>query len=179
MYTEKQGVKNGRQHLFNGLWCSTGMAEEGLDDHGGTTGLGDLRDPQGSSGSGNDAGMSPDTQTVVWSKGLCAEPATTESNTRDAEADMETLETHYHSQEMDVVLKPVPTTEDAQEGWVRNSLTIWIKPKCIFLSLSQIVLLELYLSPSAGPLPAQDTLISCSPTHQHIPCDNEAGGKKK
>lgn len=80
MYTEKQGVKNGRQHLFNGLWCSTGMAEEGLDDHGGTTGLGDLRDPQGSSGSGNDAGMSPDTQTVVWSKGLCAEPATTECN---------------------------------------------------------------------------------------------------
>lgn len=42
MYTEKQGVKNGTQHLFNSLWCSAGMAEEGLDD---TTGLGDLRDP--------------------------------------------------------------------------------------------------------------------------------------
>lgn len=124
MYTEKQGVKNGRQHLFNSLWCGTGTAAEGLDDHGGTTGLGDLRDPQGYSGNGNDAGMSPDTQTVAWSKGLCPEPVTTESSTGDAEADMETLEAQHHSQEMDVVPKPVPTTEDAQEGWVRNSFTI-------------------------------------------------------
>lgn len=59
-------MKNGRQHLFNGLWCGTGMAAEGLDDHGGTTGLGDLRDPQGYSGNGNDAGMSPGTQTTLW-----------------------------------------------------------------------------------------------------------------
>lgn len=124
MYTEKQGVKNGRQHLFNSLWCGTGTAAEGLDDHGGTTGLGNLRDPQGYSGNGNDAGMSPDTQTVAWSKGLCPEPVTTESSTGDAEADMETLEAQHHSQEMDVVPKPVPTTEDAQEGWVRNSFTI-------------------------------------------------------
>lgn len=58
MYTEKQGVKNGRQHLFNGLWCGTGTAAEGLDGHGGTTGLGDLGDPQGYGGNGNDAGMS-------------------------------------------------------------------------------------------------------------------------
>ncbi|TRZ18316.1 hypothetical protein HGM15179_008741 [Zosterops borbonicus] len=153
------------------------MAAEGLDDHGGTTGLGDLRDPQGYSGNGNDAGMSPDTQIVVWSKRLCPEPTTTESNMQDA--DTETSEVQHHSQEMDVVLKPVPTTEDAQEGWGRNSLAIWINPKCIFLSLSQFVLLESYLSPPADPVPAQDTLISCSPTHQHIPCDNETRGKKK
>lgn len=80
MYTEKQGVKNGRQHLFNSLWCGTGTAAEGLDGHGGTTGLGDLRDPQGYGGNGNDAGRSPHTWTEAWSKGLCPEPAVMGSN---------------------------------------------------------------------------------------------------
>lgn len=169
MYTEKQGVKNGRQHLFNGLWCGTGTVAEGLDGHGGTTGLGDLGDPRGYGGNGNDAGMSPDTRTVAWPKGLCAEPAVMGSNTRGAEADMENLAAQRHSQEVDAVPKTVPTTEDAQEGWVRNSLTVWINPKYILLSLSQFFLLGSYLSPPADPVPAQDTLISCSPTHQPFP----------
>lgn len=51
--------------------------------------------PQGYSGNGNGAGMSPDTQTVGCSKGLCPEPA--ESNTQDAEAGTETLEAQRHS----------------------------------------------------------------------------------
>lgn len=46
MYTEKKGVKNGRQHIFNSLWCSTGMQlQRGSDDCGGTVRLGDPGDP--------------------------------------------------------------------------------------------------------------------------------------
>lgn len=81
---------------------------------------------------------SPDTRMVAAAaaKGLCLD---LESNTGDAEADVESSEAGHRSQGADAVPKrrdePVPIAEDAQEGRAGNGLAIRINPKCIFLNI--------------------------------------------
>lgn len=109
---------------------------------------------------------SPDTQMAAWSNGLRLDLAMMESNTWDAEADVETLEARHHSQEADADPKhraePTPTAENAQEGRVGNSLAIWINPKCIFLTVFPNLSFWDCICPHLQtPVPAQGILISC------------------
>lgn len=132
--------------------------------------------PQGYSGNGNGAGMSPDTQWDVQRGCVLSQQRATHRMQKQAQKPW-----RLSAIPKKWMLFPrlcLPQRMPRKVG-ARTASSIWMNPKCIFLSLSQFVLLESHLSPSADPVPAQDTLISCSATHQHIPCDNEARGTKK
>lgn len=100
---------------------------------------------------------------AAWASGLPLDPAAMESNTWDAEADVETLEAQHHSQKADAApeAEPAPTTEDAQEGRVGSGLAVRIDPKCIFLAVfSTLPFWDSTCPHPQTPTPAQGILIS-------------------